>query len=236
LILLAEDGRRKGVQAAPPVDFFPSRERDVLMVRFGYSAVAVLVGILLFGGCLKLQRPEKPVRFYTLEYAEPEHRVDKPLGSILQVNRFGVAPTYNTRRMIYREGDFRRDAYIYSQWRDNPGEMVSYFLARDLRGSGYFNAVVPHRTQAGVTHVLEGYVEEFFEWDFEEGWEAVLTVSITLTKALEPDVSRKVIRQKTYRVREPFQEKTPTGLAAAMSRAMRALSRQVIEDVYNALR
>lgn len=206
------------------------------MLKFRYGAVAALGVILLLGGCLKLQRPGKPVRFFTLEYAALDLRLNEPLGSVLQVNRFGVAPTYDTRRMLYRDGDFKRDAYFYSQWRDNPGDLVSYFLARDLRDSGYFKAVVPRSSQAGATHVVEGYVEEFFEWDSEEQWEAVLTISVTLTKSLEPDASRKVISQKTYRVKEGFQEKTPAGLAAAMSRAMRILSGQVTEDVYRALR
>lgn len=206
------------------------------MLKFRYGAVAALGVLLLLGGCLKLQRPGKPVRFFTLEYAAPDLRLNEPLGSVLQVNRFGVAPTYDTRRMVYRDGDFKRDAYFYSQWRDNPGDLVSYFLARDLRDSGYFKAVVPRNSQAGATHAVEGYVEEFFEWDSEEQWEAVLTISVTLTKSLEPDASRKVISQKTYRVKEGFQEKTPAGLAAAMSRAMRTLSGQVTEDVYQALR
>lgn len=191
--------------------------------------------ILALGGCLNLQGPHKPIQFYTLEYPVPGPAGVPRLGWVLRVNRFSAAPTYNTRRMIYRDKAFQRDAYVYSQWRDNPADLVSFFLTRDLRGSGLFKAVIPEGSQESATHVVEGVVEEFLEWDSEALWEAVLSVSITLIRAGEPDASKKVVFQKTYRLREPCPEKNPAGLAAAMSRAMASLSGSVIEEIYAAL-
>lgn len=40
--------------------------------------------------------------------------------------------------------------------------------------------------------------------------------------------------QKNYRAEEPLTEKTPDGLAQAMSRAMERLSAQIITEVYQA--
>jgi hypothetical protein len=49
-------------------------------------------------------------------------------------------------------------------------------------------------------------------------------------------VPAKVVFQKNYRVAEPMFERTPKGLAEAMSRAMERASAEITTDVYQAAR
>ena len=55
------------------------------------------------------------------------------------MERFQVAPFYNTTNIIYKEASIKRNAYHYHKWRANPEDLVTYFLARDLRETGLFN-------------------------------------------------------------------------------------------------
>jgi len=190
---------------------------------------------LLMGGCLNLKQPRNRIQHYTLEYDSFELRDLKPIPVSLQVERFSVAPLYNTNRIIYREGDFKRDEYFYHKWRANPGDMVTDFLRRDMRNSGLFEAVLPYGSNFPVSCVLEGSVDEFVEWDGPEGWKAVLGITVTLMANNEPDVSRRIIFQKSYRTEKGLPEKNPQSLAQAMSQAMGEISRAVIKDVYSAL-
>lgn len=190
----------------------------------------------LAGGCLNFKQPRTRVHHYILEYASPEIADLKPLPVSLKVERFSVAPAYNTNRMIFRDASFKRDEYFYHKWRANPGDMVSDFLSRDIRNSGLFKAVLPYESDFPSPFVVEGSVDEFVEWDSPEGWNAALAITITLIAAQEPDVTKRILFQKTYRMEKPFTEKNPQGLAQAMSLAMADLSMNIMRDIYAALK
>jgi hypothetical protein len=82
---------------------------------------------------------------------------------------------------------------------------------------------------------LEGSVEEFFEWETEEVWKAVLAVSLTLLAEGEPDISKKVLFQKTLSSSKACKQKNPVGFAEAMSEAMAEVSRETIKIIYHHL-
>ncbi len=199
----------------------------------------LLVCLCLFPvGCVNFREPTRTERtaYYTLEYAAPEADQRQPLSVVLKVPRFGVAPTYDTNRMIYRGGSFERDAYVYHKWRDNPGDMIPYFLGRDMRQSGLFEAVLSRDSRVPPSHLLEGTVDEFLEWDGEDGWEAVLSISVVLAVVNDPEVGKRPLLQKSYHVRKPCRKKTPKALAEAMSHAMSEVSGAIIKEVYACLK
>jgi hypothetical protein len=51
----------------------------------------------------------------------------------------------------------------------------------------------------------------------------------------EPDVTPKILFQKTYRSSKPCRQKNPRALAEAMSLAMSEASAKIIDDVYQHL-
>ena len=204
------------------------RQKNIHVVLFGI--------FLLSGACLNLKKPQNKIEFYTLEYESPQITGHNPLPFAVRVEGFGVAPAYDTHRIIYREGSFQRDSYVYHRWRANPADMVTYFLRRDIRQSGLFKAVLPRDSGFPSSHVIEGTVDEFFESDSGETWEAVLALSVVLMAENEPDVSRRILFQKTYRTTKPCNHKHPVALAGAMSQAMGEISSQIIKDVYDRLK
>lgn len=191
--------------------------------------------VLMLVGCLSIKHPYKKIDYYTLEYDSPPMALLQPLSQVVRIERFQVAPEYNTSRIIYRKKPYTRDAYAYHMWRSNPGNLVSYFLARDFRNSSVFKSVVDHDGSLISSHIIEGMVDEFYEHDGGTLWEAVLSVSITLIEKSEPDVSKKILLQKKYSAREACRQKNPQALAEAMSKAMEKLSAAIITDIYNRL-
>jgi cholesterol transport system auxiliary component len=196
--------------------------------------VSVLVSCL--GGCFSLNKPGNRIDYYTIEYTPPKLPDLSPLGAVVRVERFLVAPAYNTRRIVYQDRSFARNEYIYQQWRPSPGDMVTFFLTRDMRESGLFEAILPYESRLAATYALDGSVDEFFEKDKEDHWMAVVSIGVTLTVEKEPDTIKKIIYQKSYRAEEPCARKNAQALAAAMSSAMERISRNLIEDVYNHLK
>lgn len=209
-----------------------------LMKNHREICVPFLYFCLLIGGCVNFgeQIKAEKTTFYTLEYDPPAPSHLQPLSAALRVKRFSVAPTYDTNRIIYREGAFKRDAYVYHKWRDNPGGLVSHFLSRDMRESGLFEAVLLHDSRVPASHILEGRVDEFFEWDAKDGWEAILSVSIVLAAVEEMEVGKMTLLQKSYHRREPCRGKTPKALAEAMSHAMTEVSAEITKEIYSFLK
>ena len=203
-----------------------------LLRKIWIPAVALA---LAAAACSSLKEPSPKIDFYTPEYSPPRLRNLKTLSATLRVERFTVAPLYNTHQMIYRDRSFRRQAYVYHRWRSNPGDLLTYFLSRDLRESGLFRAVSPWETQLPSKYAVEGSVDEFVEWESEEVWKAVLAVSVTLLAEGEPDITKRVLFQQTFSSAKPCAQKNAAGFAGAMSEAMAEISLEVIKSIYDHL-
>ena len=192
-------------------------------IRMIWSCLTVFAAIML-SACMGSSKPPKPVYYYTLDYETPESQLTHHLPIILRVERFSVSPPFNSQRIIYSHGGLQRNAYAYHQWIAAPGELLPYFLARDLRRTNGYRAVLTPDAPLSATHSLYGWVEEFIEKDTSTRWQAAATINVTLISNLDPDPTRKILLQKRYSAAAPCKDKTPESLAEAMSSAVAEIS------------
>ena len=68
---------------------------------------------ILLASCMNLKQPVNKIDYYTLESTPPKLSSLKPLSHVIKLERFTASPTYNTRRIIYRDRSFKRDSYVY---------------------------------------------------------------------------------------------------------------------------
>jgi uncharacterized lipoprotein YmbA len=192
------------------------------------KTAALLIPLLLWCGC---GQPPMLVQKYLLDYPAPVVKA-APLEESLRVETFAVAEAFNSTAMVYRTSPYQAETYNYSRWRVTPGYLVTDYLARDLRDSHLFKAVLPAGSPTKARFTLEGGVQEIQELDQGETWQASLALTVTLLDTSQDDITKRVVFQKNYRAAESLTEKTPAGLAQAMSRALGQLSAQIITDVY----
>jgi ABC-type uncharacterized transport system auxiliary subunit len=200
-----------------------------------FSIIALGLAFLLplLSGCGK---PPMLVHQYILEYPAPVVGRQARIAEALKVEQFSVAQAFNSNSMVYQPEPFKSAVYNYSRWRVNPGYLVTDYLLRDLRNARLFKAVYGPASTGRYRFLLEGGVEDFQELDEPDGWKAALALTVTLLDVTKTELPQRVVFQKNYRVMEPMPEKTPTGLAQAMSRAMARLSGRIITDTYQAAR
>ena len=199
------------------------------MGRFA-NMIVLLAVLLTLSGCAGSKGSAVAFDYYTLEYEVPvtgNASMSGPLPVVLRLERFTAAPEYTTDRMIYRDSSNKRSEYYYHKWRAMPADLVTFFLKRDLANSGRFTGVLPPESGSGYTHVLDGTVEEFLEWDEDASWEAVITVNIILLDPFETDASKRVLLQKRFTAREQCEARQPAFVARAMSKAMGQLSQDI---------
>ena len=137
--------------------------------------------------------------------------------------------------MVFRPEPYKLDTYASNRWMVNPGDMVSDYLLRDLRNSGLFKAAFSYRNLEHARYVLEGSVDDFLEIDVADKRTAALTISITLLDLSHSGATNRLLFQKQYQTSEPLPERTPTGLAQAMSSGMEKLSSMIIRDIHQAV-
>lgn len=195
-----------------------------------YTLIFLITFSLAFSGCVSLKQPNTKFEYYTLEYdaLRTDKSVDldqKPI--VLKIKHFNASPIYNTDRIIYSKRQFKRSPYFYHKWKVRPAEFVTYFLSRDLKETGLFKAVLPPTSNSLHTHIVEGTVDEFLESDSNDSWDAILSISITLQVAREPDAGKRVIFQRSFSTRKKCKEKNPLALAQAMSLAMVEVSKEI---------
>jgi ABC-type uncharacterized transport system auxiliary subunit len=207
----------------------PTSHRKAVLLRV--TTVGLLIILLLWCGCGK---PPMLVQKYLLDYPAPVVQKAAPLDDSLKVEPFAVAQAFNTTAMVYRTSPYKAENYNYSRWRVNPGYLVADYLTRDLRDSRLFKAVLSGDSPSKARFSLEGGVQEIQELDQGAVWQASLALSLTLVDTSENEITKRVLFQKNYQATETMTEKTPAGLAQAMSRALAQLSPQIITDVYRA--
>ena len=191
--------------------------------------------IFVLIGCVGPTAPIQEVTYYTFSYDPPPAVEMTPLPVVLQVDAFTTATLYNTEKIVYRPEPFQRKVYNYHRWQSMPGELVAYYLARDMKASTRFKAVLSQSGQLLPTHLLTGTVDEIFEDDTASGWQAVISLTVTLADVSERDADSAIIFQKNYHVSESSDSRNPSAVVSAMSLAMSTISERVIADIINAL-
>ncbi|MCX8022777.1 MAG: ABC-type transport auxiliary lipoprotein family protein [Syntrophorhabdaceae bacterium] len=205
------------------------------------SIIIFLLTLLLSGltsGCINLSKPPQRIDNYYLEYEPPIAKTGIALNTSLKFERFSAMRIYNTPAMLYRKGSYRYTAYNYSRWRVVPSDMVSDFLLRDIRESRILKAVYPYHNPEGARFHIQGSIDEFLEIiDNEDGSSiASLSLTITLLDTESREITTRVVLQKTYSYKEKIKANSPFEFSRGMSLNMGNISREIIVDIYGAIK
>jgi ABC-type uncharacterized transport system auxiliary subunit len=170
-------------------------------------AVAAWLACAACGGKL----PE--TRYYQL--APPAAQATRG-DTVLVLETLTAEAAYDDDRIAYRTTPVRIDYYHYHRWSSAPGVMVSNYLEQALEATGRFRAVVRELTAAAPV-VLGGRVLAIEEVDRSTAaWFARIVLELTLSDARTGEALWTEQREET----EPLAQRTPEGLAAALSTAM----------------
>jgi ABC-type uncharacterized transport system auxiliary subunit len=194
---------------------------------------AVLICSAILAGCFGRTKPPYVMEQYTLDYALPKAGDRVPVDELLTVERFAVAPQFNSTSMMIRTGQYRFETHDYSRWYVNPADMVTGFILRDITRSGMFKGTYSQYDTELSRYTLEGYIEEFGE---TADGKAFAGIRITLIDTSRQNPVEQIIFQKHYAESAPISDRSANGLAAALSSAMQQLSTRLIADIDAAIR
>ncbi len=198
--------------------------------------IVIAASLLCVAGCAGTGKPQYDVQKYLLVYPSPTWNGFAKLPASVKVNRFSIAAAYNSTGMIFRDDAYSLDAFNYSRWAVNPADMIGDLLLADMRAGNIFQAVLSRYDLEEGRFILSGGIEEFYLRTEKKNKAARIVLSISLQDSGEKETGRRMMYQKTYVREAPLQDASPKGYCAAASQAMQALSREIIGDVYTAVK
>ena len=197
------------------------------------SIILALICAALLTGCFGRTKQPFVMDQYTLDYTSPEVRADqKAIDELVTVQRFSVAPQFNSTSMMVRTGQYRFDAYDHSRWHVNPADMLTGFILRDITQSGMFKGTYCYYDTELSRYILEGYIDEFGETSDAK---AAVGIRITLLDTSQQNPAGQILFQRHYAEAAPISDRSALSLAAGLSHAMRNLSARLINDIGRAL-
>lgn len=206
-------------------------------IRFLKKIGAGVVLFMLLAGCATSGgKPAYQVNSYLLHYPTPTWDNPAKLAVSVKVNRFSIAAAYNSTNMAFRSDPFSLDAFNYSRWAVNPADMIADSLLANMRGSGLFSAVFSRHETDECRFVVLGGVEEFYLRADQKEKKAVVGISISLQDMREKEIGRRMMLQKKYFREETLADVSPRGYCQAASRAMESVTREIIDDIYKAVK
>ena len=214
--------------------FFTGKRKGFLKNNTAFFMA--VISCLLLAGCFTGGKPPYNIERYILNYPANSWSQPGKLDASVKFNRFSIATAYNSPRMIFRNDDYRIDSFNYSRWVVNPADMIADRLFEDMTGSGFFQTVFPYQEAHDGRFIVSGAVEEFLLSIDKNGKTAVIRMTIALQDSRVKSSVKRTIFQKKYFRTEPLQESSPQGYCDAASRAMQHLSREIIGDIYAAIK
>lgn len=197
-----------------------------------YAVWTLSVGILV-SGCAALTGDA--IRYHVFDYPSPQRDVTSTIPETLMVYRFLLADSVDVRELTVSESQGDGRVLERHRWEQNPADMVTELIIRDIKSSGLFEKTVDQSSSSQYRYALEGTLlklqgrksggrawadleAEVTLLDFESGWGAKTS-----------------IMKKHYTMEAPSINNTPESIVAAINQAVRTFSNRVRSDIRSAL-
>ncbi|MGE5844273.1 MAG: ABC-type transport auxiliary lipoprotein family protein [Syntrophaceae bacterium] len=199
-------------------------------------ALGLLAVVLLLGGCAAGAKTSAAVRQYALEYPSPAFGNLERVRDSIRVEPLSIARAFSSASMVYRSRPFVYGDDAYNRWKIRPSAMISDLLLRDMKSAGLFGGVFSGSDPESGDYTLGGVIEELYEQEEKDGSKAVLALNVTLLNRSRRNTGGLLGFQKSYRSVQAMETCDAESMARAVSKAMEALSREIILDTYQAMK
>ena len=184
-------------------------------------ALLAAVAVLTLSGC----GAARPSKYYQLTVPGDQGtaQTGDPVPATLLLGPLMASHLYREDRIVYSMGGEQMGTYEYQRWAEPPTEMIEEVLLRQLRASGHYKAVYPHRSNANGDLVLRGRL-----YDFKEVSGKSIVAKVTFDLELRDLKSGATVWTHYYTHDEPVSGKDVPSVVAALDRNVQAGIREVL--------
>ena len=191
--------------------------------------------VLLFltlTGCATLEKNYPERNYYILNVSNKDQNSPPVLGTVLEVRRFEISPSFASREFVYRNGDLSYKSDFYNQFFRPPGQLITEQVRKWLSESSRFKYVVDSSNNVEANYILEGNVSEVFgDFRTPNTPKAVMGIQFFLTE--ETSTNPKIVFENNYRREVVLSSNSAEELVKGWNEALEQILTALSSDLKN---
>jgi uncharacterized lipoprotein YmbA len=186
--------------------------------------------LYLVAGCTNLRNKSPEKNIYRVQAQSAMAAANRPAtGEGLRVQRFSIAPEFETSSFVYQLSPTRFTTDFYNSFMVPPARMITEIIQEDLWASTLFSPV-PDQTLADVHFQLVGKILAF-HGDIQDTQQPKAVVTIRLNLEKNTGSSFTSILHKTYGAQIVVDAQDPGALAEGLGRGINKILDAFYTDI-----
>jgi ABC-type uncharacterized transport system auxiliary subunit len=197
------------------------------------AAVFSLGLVAILAGCAFTSR--EIITYHAFDYPSPVKETQPPIPGTLMIYRFLPASSVDIDTLTVSQSSGDEKSALLHRWEDNPADMITELVLRDLHSSGLFEKTVDQFSSARYRYALEGIIRNLQGTITDGKGKALLDVEATLIDFEARVGMEKYLLKKLYKIEIPSQDATPDSIIKALNVAVKEFSERLRDDIRAAL-
>lgn len=193
------------------------------------AAVFTLGLIVVLAGCALWSR--EMITYHAFDYTSPVKETQLTIPGTLMVYRFLPAPSVNIDSLVVSQSSGTEKIALLHRWEDNPADMITELVLRDLDRSGLFEKSVDQLSSARYRYALEGIIRDLQGIVTDGKGKALIAIEATLIDFEARVGMEKILLKKLYKIEIPSQDATPDSIIKALNLAVKEFSDRLRDDI-----
>lgn len=143
----------------------------------------LLLTLTLIASAVAVSCGTPRTNYYRLHYPIAENAAGAATDGTLEVERFRAAQLLRQDRIVYSTAEQQLNYYQYHRWGDDPTNMVTNLIVRELASRRLFKDVRMGRSEREADYTLRGRLMALEEMDRGPGVSARVVLEYELVKA-----------------------------------------------------
>ncbi len=175
------------------------------------------------------------INYHTLDYPPPDREFKNPIPHTLMVYRFLLAPDVESDSILTSQAEGDEKSVRLHRWQENPADIVTDFLFRDLEASCIFRQIVDQLSNVRYRYALEGTLRNIHGIIKDGHPSALVELEVVLTDFDAPKPAQKDLLRKTYKVEIPSKDTSAESFLAAFNAGVKEISALLRADIRSAV-
>jgi ABC-type uncharacterized transport system auxiliary subunit len=193
------------------------------------ATVFTLGLVVILAGCAL--RSREMITYHAFDYPSPVKEIQPPIPGTLMIYRFLPASSVDIDTLVVSQSAGPEKSALLHRWEDNPADMITELVLRDLDSSGLFEKTVDQLSSARYRYALEGIIRNLQGTVTDGKGKALIAIEATLIDFEARMGMKKTLLKKLYKIEIPSQDATPDSIIKALNLAVKEFSERLRYDI-----
>lgn len=178
----------------------------------------------------------KDIVYHSFKYPSPVRQETSSIPETLMVYQFLLDRSVDTYSLVIAESSGNEKFLQLHRWEENPADMMTELVLRDLRSSGLFERTVDQQSNVRYRYALEGNIRTLQGVIKDGKGSAVIVVDVILTDFEARPGAQKTLLKKTYNMNIPSNGTDPDSIIKSLNIGIKDFSDGLRNDLRILLR